>query len=68
MPPTDHGSEKVLMVAPLEPAGSLALVSGPDDLYIKQDGRLVSGCFWRSSEIEKAVAEFRHLQRCVGRR
>ena len=55
-------SEKVLMAVPLQPHGSLSLVCSPDDLYIKRDGRLVSGCFWRPNEIEKAVSEFRHLQ------
>jgi hypothetical protein len=62
MTPNDGASERVLMAVPLRPHGSLSLVSGPDDLYIRRDGRLVSGCFWRPNEIEKAVSEFRHLQ------
>jgi hypothetical protein len=55
------GGERVLLEIPLRPEGSLALVQSEDDICIKRDGQLVEGCFWRASEMSKAIDEFRHL-------
>ena len=59
------GSERVLLEIPLRPRGSLALVQTDDDICIKRDGRLVEGCFWRASEMSKAIDEFRHLSHAL---
>ena len=56
-----NGGERVLLEIPLRPAGSLALVQSDDDICIKRDGQLVEGCFWRATEMPKAIDEFRHL-------
>jgi hypothetical protein len=56
-----NGAECVLLEIPLRTHGSLALVQSNDDICIKRDGQLVEGCFWRASEMSKAIDEFRHL-------
>ncbi len=55
--------EIVIFHAPLRRGGELTLVQGEDDLCIKRNGSLVAGCFWRLSEMDKAINEFRDLVR-----
>ena len=62
---TQRPDDYILLEVRLPPGEPLALVYGGDDetLTIQQGGRILPGCFWRESEMHKAISEFRHHSR-----
>jgi hypothetical protein len=41
----------------------LSLLQGQEDVCIRRDGELMAGCFWRRTELDKAIEEYVGLAR-----
>ena len=57
-------NSRVLMQVPLPGGEALRLVHDSDDmLTIQRQGEILPGCFWRETEMHRAVSEFRRITR-----